>query len=112
GAGAHGKISFADRITRHEQPKPPASYLKGDPARESEVPPEELPFEFMLNALRLVDGFPSALFQERTGLPFTRISSRLQAAEEKGLLERDPRLIRPTAKGRRFLNDLLQEFLK
>jgi oxygen-independent coproporphyrinogen-3 oxidase len=112
GAGAHGKISFPDRITRHERPKPPASYLKGDPMKETRIEPAELPFEFMLNALRLVDGFPSALFQERTGLPLTMIASHLKAAEEKGLLERDLRRVRPTPMGRRFLNDLLQEFLK
>jgi oxygen-independent coproporphyrinogen-3 oxidase len=111
GAGAHGKISFPDRVTRHEQAKQPDAYLKGAAARESEVPARDLPFEFMLNALRLVDGFPAALFQERTGLPLTAISSRLKTAEEKGLLERDLQHIRPTAKGRRFLNDLLQLFL-
>jgi len=111
GAGAHGKISFPDRVTRHEQAKQPDAYLKGAAARESEVAARELPFEFMLNALRLVDGFPSTLFQERTGLPFAAIAARLQAAEEKGLLERDLKRIRPTAQGRRFLNDLLQEFL-
>jgi oxygen-independent coproporphyrinogen-3 oxidase len=112
GAGAHGKISFPDRITRHERPKPPASYLKGDPMQETQIDAGELPFEFMLNALRLVDGFPATLFQERTGLPSSTISSRLKAAEEKGLLERDLHRVRPTPKGRRFLNDLLQEFLK
>jgi oxygen-independent coproporphyrinogen-3 oxidase len=112
GAGAHGKISFPDRLTRHERPKPPASYLKGDPMKESVIEPAELPFEFMLNALRLVDGVPSLLFQERTGLPLTTISARLKVAEEKGLLEPGVQRIRPSEKGRRFLNDLLQEFLK
>src|SRR5260221_12194639 len=73
GAGAHGKISFPGRITRHEQAKQPNAYLKGDPLREVEIGPSQLPFEFMLNALRLVEGFPSALFQERTGLPFAAI---------------------------------------
>jgi len=112
GAGAHGKVSFPERVTRHEQAKPPDAYLKGAAARETEVPAGELPFEFMLNALRLVDGVPAALFQERTGLPFSAISRSLEQAEEKGLLERDLKRIRPTAKGRHFLNDLLQEFLK
>jgi oxygen-independent coproporphyrinogen-3 oxidase len=65
----------------------------------------------MLNALRLVEGFPSALFQERTGLPLAVIQKNLEKAEHKGLLERDLQRIRPSAKGRRFLNDLLQEFL-
>ncbi|OAI50377.1 YggW family oxidoreductase [Betaproteobacteria bacterium SCGC AG-212-J23] len=112
GAGAHGKISFPDRITRHERPKPPASYLKGDAMKESVVDPEQLPFEFMLNALRLVEGVPSTLFQERTGLPFTRISARIKDAEADGLLEPGAQRIRPSEKGRRFLNDLLQRFLK
>jgi len=112
GAGAHGKISFPDRVTRHEQAKQPDAYLKGAAARETEVPARELPFEFMLNALRLVEGVPATLFQERTGLPFAAISRCVTQAEEKGLLERDLKHIRPTAKGRRFLNDLLQEFLK
>ena len=111
GAGAHGKISFPDRITRHERPKPPASYLKGDAMKESAVAPAQLPFEFMLNALRLVDGFAATLFQERTGLPFTAIQKNLEKAERDGLLERDLQRIRPSAKGRRFLNDLLERFL-
>jgi oxygen-independent coproporphyrinogen-3 oxidase len=111
GAGAHGKISLPGRITRHEQAKQPNAYLKGDPIREVEIPASQLPFEFMLNALRLVEGFPSALFQERTGLPFAVIQKNLEKAEHKGLLERDLQRIRPSAKGRRFLNDLLQEFL-
>jgi putative oxygen-independent coproporphyrinogen III oxidase len=111
GAGAHGKISFPDRITRHERPKPPASYLKGDAMKESAVAPAQLPFEFMLNALRLVDGFPATLFQERTGLPFSVIQRKLEKAEGDGLLERDLQRIRPSAKGQRFLNDLLERFL-
>jgi len=111
GAGAHGKISFPDRITRHERPKPPASYLKGDAMKESVVAPAQLPFEFMLNALRLVDGVPSTLFQERTGLPMSVIQKQLESAEQHGLLERDLKRIRPTEKGRRFLNDLLEQFL-
>jgi oxygen-independent coproporphyrinogen-3 oxidase len=111
GAGAHGKISFPGRITRHEQAKQPNAYLRGDPLREVEVAASQLPFEFMLNALRLVDGFPSALFQERTGLPFAAIQKDLEKAEQKGLLERDLQRIRPSERGKRFLNDLLQQFL-
>ena len=111
GAGAHGKISFPGRITRYEQAKQPNAYLKGDPLRETEIAASQLPFEFMLNALRLVEGFPATLFQERTGLPLAAIASHLKAVEEKGLLERDLHRMRPTAKGRRFLNDLLEQFL-
>ena len=111
GAGAHGKISSPDRITRHEQAKQPAEYLKGAPAKETTVNPRELPFEFMLNALRLVEGFPVTLFEERTGLPITAVQSPLEKAEQAGLLERDWKRIRPTARGQRFLNELLALFL-
>jgi oxygen-independent coproporphyrinogen-3 oxidase len=111
GAGAHGKLSFPDRITRHEQAKQPAEYLKGAPAKETTVSARELPFEFMLNALRLVDGFETRLFTERTGLPMTAIGRQLGQAEEKGLIERDLKRIAPSAKGRLFLNELLELFL-
>jgi len=112
GAGAHGKISFPDRITRHERAKQPAAYLQGGSVVENRVvPPHELPFEFMLNALRLLEGFPPALFEERTGLPLTILEKKLQTAERAGLLERDWKRVRPTARGQRFLNELLALFL-
>ncbi len=116
GAGAHGKISFPDRIVREERERKPASYMKaafeGPSARKArEVAEAELPFEFMLNALRLVEGFPAALFQRRTGLPISAIERDLAQAESSGLLARDAFTIRPTDKGRRFLNDLLEIFL-
>jgi putative oxygen-independent coproporphyrinogen III oxidase len=113
GAGAHGKISFPDRVTRHEQVKQPKEYLKGNARLENrEIPARELSFEFMLNALRLVDGFPAELFQARTGLPITAIQSRLEEAERSGLLKRDWERIRPTERGQRFLNELLALFLQ
>jgi oxygen-independent coproporphyrinogen-3 oxidase len=113
GAGAHGKISFPDRITRHERIKQPRDYLMATNtmAGEKTVPAGDLPFEFMLNALRLVEGFPPALFEERTGLPLMFIEKKLQKAEEAGLLERDWSRIRPTARGQRFLNELVALFL-
>jgi len=112
GAGAHGKISFPDRITRHERAKQPAAYLQGGSVVENRVvPPHELPFEFMLNALRLLEGFPPALFEERTGLPLTILEKKLQTAERAGLLERDWKRVRPSARGQRFLNELLALFL-
>jgi len=112
GAGAHGKISFPDRVTRHERAKQPAEYLKGDPMVENrEISPGELAFEFMLNALRLVEGFPLTLFGERTGLPISSIEPRLKEAESRGLIERDWRRIRPSEHGRLFLNELLEQFL-
>ena len=112
GAGAHGKISFPDRITRHERAKQPAIYLQGDFSIENRViPPAELPFEFMLNTLRLIEGFPLDLFTERTGLPFTAIQHALQRGEQQGLLQRDLKTVRPTERGQRFLNELLALFL-
>ena len=113
GAGAHGKVSFPDRVTRHERIKQPRDYLSASTtiAKEGTVAPAELPFEFMLNALRLIEGFPVTLFQERTGLPLHLIERRLRDAEQKGLLERDWRRIGPSARGQRFVNELLELFL-
>jgi len=112
GAGAHGKLSFADRVTRHERVKQPREYLaaSGD-VRQRVIAAKELPFEFMLNALRLIDGFPAELFAARCGLPLFVAASALKAAEERGFIERTPQAIRPTERGRRFLNDLLGLFL-
>jgi putative oxygen-independent coproporphyrinogen III oxidase len=110
GAGAHGKVSFPDRVTRHEQVKQPRDYLSGTPASEKVIPPAELPFEFMLNALRLVEGFDVALF-DRTGLPWASVERPLQKALAAGLLEADWKHVRPTERGRHFLNDLLGFFL-
>ncbi len=116
GAGAHGKISFRDRIVREMRWKQPKAWmdaaLAGDAVQESaEVKREALAFEFMMNALRLADGVEVAMFAERTGMNVTAIEAQLTRAEHLGLLDRDHARIRPTAKGRRFLNDLLQVFL-
>ena len=116
GAGAHGKLSFQDRITREMRIRKPAGYLRAALAGDAmdaahTVDESELPFEFMLNALRLVEGFPVALFAERTGLPITAIAAELDRVEAAGLLVRDHQHIRPTLKGQRFLNDLLEPFL-
>jgi oxygen-independent coproporphyrinogen-3 oxidase len=112
GAGAHGKISFPDRVTRHARVKQPNEYLKPDARVEEKlVPAAELPFEFMLNALRLVEGFDVALFTERTGLPIHLIERQLGDAENRKLLARDWKRIRPTERGRHFLNELLEAFL-
>jgi oxygen-independent coproporphyrinogen-3 oxidase len=116
GAGAHGKISFPDRITREARYKQPNAFMEkamlGNAVQDtSTIGPAELPFEFMLNALRLTAGFPVALFTERTVLPINTISRELDAAEEKGLITRDHLHITPTEKGRLFLNDLLEMFL-
>ena len=112
GAGAHGKISFPDRVTRHVRAKQPSVYMQqGSPVENRDIPAAELPFEFMLNALRLVEGFAPGLFTERTGLPLAVIEARLQSAESRGLVERDWQRIRPSARGRRFLNELLEAFV-
>jgi putative oxygen-independent coproporphyrinogen III oxidase len=112
GAGAHGKLSFADRVTRHERSKQPREYLAGGHASENRViAASELPFEFMLNALRLVEGFPLGLFAARCGLPLSLLESRLAIAEEKKLIDRSAQRIQPTERGRVFLNDLVALFL-
>ena len=67
---------------------------------------DDIGFEFMLNALRLTDGVPAALFAERTGFPLALVARGLEAAAARGCIEPDPAVIRPTALGRRFLNDL------
>jgi oxygen-independent coproporphyrinogen-3 oxidase len=113
GAGAHGKLSFPERVTRHARIKQPREYLAAAQtlAEEKEVPASELAFEFMLNALRLTEGFETRLFTERTGLPLSLLSSQLERAEASGLIERDWARIRPTERGRLFLNELLELFL-
>ena len=116
GAGAHGKISLRDRIVREVRERKPQTYLRaaleGDAIAESrEVADAERPFEFMLNALRLLEGFPVELFARRTGLALASVEPQLAAAEAAGLIERDHARIRPTPRGQRFLNDLLEPFL-
>ena len=116
GAGAHSKLSFPDRIVRKMRTKQPGEYLKraGDSTpvqEEQEVSRGDVVFEFMMNALRLTEGFPVALFTERTGLPVTAAEKPLREAEARRLIVRDHHRIRPTELGRHFLNDLLQIFL-
>ena len=116
GAGAHAKVSFPDRIERHARHRQPREYQEkvaaGDAVQSRVVvPTQELGFEFMMNALRLTDGVPATLFEERTGRPLTDVMAALDEAERRGLLVRDHRRFAPTALGRRFLNDLLQLFL-
>jgi len=116
GAGAHSKLSFPHRIVRQARYKQPASYMQQAIAgnavhEEQEVERDELGFEFMLNALRLTDGFASRLFVERTGVSPQLIEPALRKAETRGLLQADHQSIRPTELGRRFLNDLQQMFL-
>lgn len=116
GAGAHGKISNHAEIVREMRHKHPRAYLenaaKGAFIQERRVAAAaDLPGEFMMNALRLIDGFPSALFSERTGLPLARLQSELLAAQREDLLEVTTEHLRPTPRGQRYLNQLLQIFL-
>ncbi|UGQ45187.1 radical SAM family heme chaperone HemW [Massilia endophytica] len=116
GAGAHSKLSFPHRVLRQARYKQPRSYMEqvaaGNPVQEEhEIGRGDMGFEFMLNALRLQDGFAPNLFAERTGLAMNVIEKQLQAAEAKGLLYLDHQVIRPTELGHRFLNDLQQMFL-
>jgi putative oxygen-independent coproporphyrinogen III oxidase len=116
GAGAHSKISFPDRITRSARWKQPREYLErvreGRSLQESrDIGREDLVFEFMMNALRLTEGFPAAMLAERTGLQIALAEKPLREAESRGLIVRSHERIAPSALGRRFLNDLLQLFL-
>ena len=116
GAGAHGKLSFPDRILRQARCKHPRQYLDAAGTAASlqddhEIAVADLPFEFMMNALRLTDGFPLAMFKERTGLSTNLVLRALDRAEKEGLIERDHVSVRPSLRGRRFLNELLQRFL-
>jgi oxygen-independent coproporphyrinogen-3 oxidase len=120
GAGAHSKISFPDKIVRQTRYKQPREYLTrmapgasgADVVMEQhEVGREDRVFEFMMNALRLTEGFSTRTFLERTGIPVMRIQDQLDEAERRGFLTRERMQIVPTLTGRRFLNDLLQIFL-
>jgi oxygen-independent coproporphyrinogen-3 oxidase len=116
GAGAHSKISFPQRIIRQARVKKPESYMTRALAHqlayeETELSPNDAAFEFMLNALRLTQGIPATLFNERTGLGPSHIRQGLSQAEQKGLVVANPLEIRPTELGRRFLNDLQMLFL-
>jgi len=116
GAGAHSKISFPHRVLRQARFKQPQSFIeaanKGNAIQEEhEIARADMGFEFMLNTLRLTGGFAPNLFSERTGVQINAIDQALNEAEAKGLLYRDHQVIRPTALGQRFLNDLQEMFL-
>jgi putative oxygen-independent coproporphyrinogen III oxidase len=116
GAGAHGKLSFAHRVLRQVRWREPATYmaraLDGQAiSNDEEVARRALPFEFMLNALRLREGFEIARFTERTGLPLSTIATPLAEAQQRGLIERDASWLRPTPRGFDFLSDLQALFL-
>ena len=120
GAGAHSKLSFAHRVLRQVRHRDPRQFMEHalDPSRadravsqSTEVARAELPFEYMLNALRLRHGFSLADFTDRTGLPVTAIQAALAQAEAKGLITRDFQRVVPTELGFDFLSDLQSLFL-
>ena len=117
GAGAHGKISFPEKITRQVRERHPDTYMrlmesKGNALIESkEISANELPFEFMLNVLRLTNGVDTATYGERTGLPLSTISRGIEESCKKGLLDQNPSKLKPTDQGLRYLNNLQEIFL-
>lgn len=116
GAGAHSKLSFAHRVVRQVRLRDPLKYMEGALrgnaiAQEEEVSRNELPFEYMLNALRLRRGFALRDFSERTGMALTAIEKALSQAEQKGLIGRDLHHVWPTQRGFDFLSDLQALFL-
>ena len=117
GAGAHGKISYPNKITRQVRERHPQAYMqametKGNALIESrEIEAKDLPFEFMLNTLRLSDGVDTNTFSERTGLPLSAISKGLSEACKKGLLDENPSKLKATDQGFRYLNNLQEIFL-
>jgi len=117
GAGAHGKISFPDKVTRQLREKHPEQYMRametqGHALVEArDIPAQDLPFEFMLNVLRLSEGVQTITFSERTGLPLSMISKELNEASNKGLLDPNPTVLKASAQGFRYLNNLQEIFL-
>lgn len=116
GAGAHSKLSFHDKIIRQSRHKHPKRYLEAMSSgqwldNEWQIAREDLPFEFMMNALRLLHGVDASLFQQRTGLPLRAIQAQWQDAQQTGLLVAQNEVIAPTLKGQRFLNEVLERFL-
>jgi putative oxygen-independent coproporphyrinogen III oxidase len=116
GAGAHSKLSFPHRVVRQVRWREPQTYMEKAAqglavSNDEEVKRDALAFEFMLNALRLRDGFELARFTERTGLPLSAIAKQLDEAQARGYVERDFARVRPTTRGFDFLSDLQALFL-
>ncbi|MBX3621063.1 MAG: oxygen-independent coproporphyrinogen III oxidase-like protein [Rhizobacter sp.] len=116
GAGAHSKLSFPHRVVRQVRWREPQTYMAraaegAAVSNDEEVKRGDLAFEFMLNALRLRDGFELARFTERTGLPLSAIAVQLDEAQRRGFIERDMARVRPTVRGFDFLSDLQSLFL-
>lgn len=117
GAGAHGKVTYPNRIERETRLRNPQAYMQeamagGAEFEVRELKASELPFEFMLNALRLMDGVPEQYFTERCGRPVTDLQAPLREAMKKQLMHGKPGVFQPTELGIRFLNDLQTLFLR
>jgi len=117
GAGAHGKISFPDKVTRQLREKHPEQYMRAMETQGHalvevrDVTAQDLPFEFMLNVLRLSEGVQTITFSERTGLPLSMISRELDEASNRGLLDSNPTILKASEQGYRYLNNLQEIFL-
>ena len=114
GAGAHGKVSQPDGIYRFQKSRMPKDYLAKVPApalQWQRIDDEDMPFEFMMNALRLNEGVPSEFYQQRTGLPLSSIAATVEKLQQQQLLIEDPERLACTEKGHLFLNSVLEEFL-
>lgn len=114
GAGAHGKVSQPDGIYRFQKSRMPKDYLAKVPApalQWQRIDDEDMPFEFMMNALRLNEGVPSEFYQQRTGLPLSSIAATVEKLQQQQLLIEDPERLACTEKGHLFLNSVLEAFL-
>lgn len=115
GAGAHGKVTLASGVRRYQKTRKPEDYLSRSPSRTSQsqgVIDADLPFEFMMNALRLRGGVESALYSQRTGLPLAAIAPTLERLQARGLLIDDPQRIACSERGFAFIDSILSEFLE
>lgn len=116
GAGSHSKLSYHDKITRETRHKHPNAYIQASESGNAvdntwTIQKEDLSFEFMMNALRLTNGFEKRLYSERTGMPWEAVSMRVAEALQKCLITQDLQYIKPTMAGQRYLNNLLELFL-
>lgn len=113
GAGAHSKLSKNEKVMRHWKTRGPTDYMRANNQRSGQriIAPDELPVEFMMNALRLNDGFEKSLFTRRTGLKLSMLENKLQQLQDDGMLEIDGKRVRPSARGRQFLDDLVAQFI-
>lgn len=111
GAGAHGKLTINNHVIRTTKPKLPKSYLNTAQSQISQVTDENLPFEFMMNAMRLANGFEKKIYTAQTGLALSMIQEEIYLAKSKGLLLETETHLKPSELGLRFLNDLLNQFL-